>query len=165
VILLTRQGAFQNGSLNSSPWRAGLGLVLFALGLGFAIWPAGTSDATGAPQCRKRRTGVGNERPLPARPPPHLLRHPARGGWLRGGAELEVDDPRGPRRDLLHLQRDRRGALPDRAVPRYVPDVPSFNQDARTLHLLSGLSHPSLLAEMRTVQMTRRTEWRTVVSV
>src|SRR6266498_4088761 len=38
AILLARFGAFRGGSLNSNPWRAGLGLSLFALGLGFAIW-------------------------------------------------------------------------------------------------------------------------------
>jgi len=38
VILLIRLGAFRNHGLNTDPWRAGLGLVLLALGLGFAIW-------------------------------------------------------------------------------------------------------------------------------
>jgi protein-S-isoprenylcysteine O-methyltransferase Ste14 len=38
VVLLLRLGAFRGGGLNSDPWRAGLGLSLFALGLGFAIW-------------------------------------------------------------------------------------------------------------------------------
>ncbi len=38
AILLLRLGAFRDDGLNSDPWRAGLGLFLFALGLGFAIW-------------------------------------------------------------------------------------------------------------------------------
>src|SRR5580698_7852182 len=38
AILLIRLGAFHHDGLKSSPWRAGLGLFLFALGLGFAIW-------------------------------------------------------------------------------------------------------------------------------
>ena len=38
AILLLRLGAFHNGGLNSNPWRAGLGLLLFALGLRFAVW-------------------------------------------------------------------------------------------------------------------------------
>ena len=38
VIALIRVGAFRNHGLNTEPWRAGLGLFLFALGLGFAIW-------------------------------------------------------------------------------------------------------------------------------
>jgi protein-S-isoprenylcysteine O-methyltransferase Ste14 len=37
VILLIRLGAFRGHSLNAGPWRAGIGLVLFVLGLGFAI--------------------------------------------------------------------------------------------------------------------------------
>jgi protein-S-isoprenylcysteine O-methyltransferase Ste14 len=38
AILLLRGGAFRVGHPNSDPWRAGLGLLFFALGLGFAIW-------------------------------------------------------------------------------------------------------------------------------
>ncbi|MFZ0768695.1 MAG: hypothetical protein WAM64_05680, partial [Acidimicrobiales bacterium] len=38
VILLSRVGAFGRGEFHSNPLRAGLGLFLFALGLGFAIW-------------------------------------------------------------------------------------------------------------------------------
>src|SRR5262249_5501507 len=38
VVLLVRSGAFRGGGLDTDPWRAGLGLLLFALGLGFAIW-------------------------------------------------------------------------------------------------------------------------------
>jgi protein-S-isoprenylcysteine O-methyltransferase Ste14 len=38
AILLLRLGAFQNNDLNTDPWRAGIGLFLFAVGLGFAIW-------------------------------------------------------------------------------------------------------------------------------
>jgi hypothetical protein len=38
VIVLVRFGVLQGHGLNTDPARAGLGLVLFALGLGFAIW-------------------------------------------------------------------------------------------------------------------------------
>ena len=38
VIFLIRLGAFRHDSLNSDPGRAGLGFLLFALGLGLAIW-------------------------------------------------------------------------------------------------------------------------------
>jgi len=38
AILVIRLGAFRHNGLNSEPWRAGLGLFLFALGLGFAVW-------------------------------------------------------------------------------------------------------------------------------
>ena len=50
VILLIRGGAFRGHGLNTDPWRAGIGLVLFCLGLGFASGPASTSDATGVPR-------------------------------------------------------------------------------------------------------------------
>jgi protein-S-isoprenylcysteine O-methyltransferase Ste14 len=38
VILLLRLGVFRGHGLNTDPWRAGVGFVLFAFGLGFAIW-------------------------------------------------------------------------------------------------------------------------------
>jgi protein-S-isoprenylcysteine O-methyltransferase Ste14 len=38
VIMLVRFGAFRSHGLNTDPWRAGVGLVLFAAGLAFAIW-------------------------------------------------------------------------------------------------------------------------------
>ncbi len=38
VIVLIRLGAFRGHGLNTDPWRAGFGLVLFAVGLGFAVW-------------------------------------------------------------------------------------------------------------------------------
>ena len=47
AVLLIRLGAFRDGGINSNPWLAGLGLFLFVLGLGFAIWARLTSGATG----------------------------------------------------------------------------------------------------------------------
>jgi len=38
AIILARLGAFRGGSMNANVWRGGVGLVLVALGLGFAIW-------------------------------------------------------------------------------------------------------------------------------
>jgi protein-S-isoprenylcysteine O-methyltransferase Ste14 len=38
AILLIRLGVFRGHGLNTDPWRAGIGLVLFTLALGFAIW-------------------------------------------------------------------------------------------------------------------------------
>src|SRR5581483_6081680 len=55
----------------------------------------------------------------------------------RGGPELGVAARRRPRRDLLRLQRDRRGAQPHRAVPRHLPGVQALDQNARAIHLLS----------------------------
>ena len=42
AVLLIRLGAFRAGGINSDPWRAGFGLILFALGLGLAIGRACT---------------------------------------------------------------------------------------------------------------------------
>ena len=38
VIVLVGLGAFRGHSHTTDLWRTGVGLVLFALGLGFAIW-------------------------------------------------------------------------------------------------------------------------------
>jgi protein-S-isoprenylcysteine O-methyltransferase Ste14 len=38
AVLLVRLGAFHNHALNSDLWLTGLGLFLFATGLGCAIW-------------------------------------------------------------------------------------------------------------------------------
>jgi protein-S-isoprenylcysteine O-methyltransferase Ste14 len=38
VIVLVRLGVFGHHRVNSDPWLSAVGLVLFALGLGFAVW-------------------------------------------------------------------------------------------------------------------------------
>jgi protein-S-isoprenylcysteine O-methyltransferase Ste14 len=38
VVILVRLGVFRSHGLNTDPWRAVLGIALFASGLGFAIW-------------------------------------------------------------------------------------------------------------------------------
>jgi hypothetical protein len=48
VIVLVRSGVFRDHALNTEAWRDGLGLVLFAIGLGSRSGPASTSGATGA---------------------------------------------------------------------------------------------------------------------
>ena len=95
------------------PLRAGLGLALFVVGLGFAIWArVNIGRNWGTPMTQK------DEPELVTSGPYRLVRHPIYSGILvagcrhRRGAELAVVDRRGTGRDLLHLQRDRRGALP-----------------------------------------------------
>jgi hypothetical protein len=56
AIVLIRFGAFGGHGLNTDPWRAGLGLVLFALGLGSRSGRECISGATGARRCRRRTT-------------------------------------------------------------------------------------------------------------
>src|SRR5262249_25743312 len=88
-------------------------------------------DAEGGPRAR-------DQWPLPPGSPPDLLGHSGRRCRHGGGAELALADGRRPGRDLLHLQRDRRGALHCRAVPRLLPGVQALNKDAPAVHLLSG---------------------------
>ena len=80
VIVLLRFGAFRGRGLNADPWRAGLGLVLFALGLGFAIWArVHIGHNWGTPMSRK------NEPELVTSGPYHLVRHPIYSGVLLAG--------------------------------------------------------------------------------
>jgi protein-S-isoprenylcysteine O-methyltransferase Ste14 len=77
VVLLVRFGLFRGHGLNTDPLRAGLGLVLFALGLGFAIWARvriGRNWCT--PMTQK------DEPELVTSGPYHLVRHPIYSGIL-----------------------------------------------------------------------------------
>jgi protein-S-isoprenylcysteine O-methyltransferase Ste14 len=81
VILLIRLGAFRGQALNTVPWRAGIGLVLFALGLGFAIWARlHIGRNWGSPMTQK------DEPELVTTGPYRLVRHPIYSGILVAGA-------------------------------------------------------------------------------
>ena len=81
VIVLIRVGAFRGHGLNTDPWRAGPGLVLFALGLGFAIWARlHIGRNWGTPMTRK------DDPELVTSGPYHLVRHPIYSGILVAGA-------------------------------------------------------------------------------
>jgi protein-S-isoprenylcysteine O-methyltransferase Ste14 len=85
VILLIRLGAFRGNALNTDPWRAGIGLVLFALGLGFAIWARMHIGRNwGTPMTQK------NEPELVTSGPYHLVRHPIYSGILVAGVGTAV---------------------------------------------------------------------------
>ena len=85
VVLLVRSGAFRDGDLNTDPWRAGLGLLLFALGLGFAIWARRVLGRNwGTPMSRK------DEPELVTGGPYHLVRHPIYSGILVAGVGTAV---------------------------------------------------------------------------
>ena len=80
AILLLRLGAFQNNGLNSDPWLAGLGLALFAAGLGFAIWARIQIGRNwGTPMSQK------NDPELVTSGPYQLVRHPIYSGVLVAG--------------------------------------------------------------------------------
>jgi protein-S-isoprenylcysteine O-methyltransferase Ste14 len=85
AILLLRVGAFQNNGLHSDPWLAGLGLVLFAAGLGFAIWARVRIGRNwGTPMSQK------NDPELVTSGPYQLVRHPIYSGILVAGIGTAV---------------------------------------------------------------------------
>jgi protein-S-isoprenylcysteine O-methyltransferase Ste14 len=85
AILLTRLGVLRGHGLNTDPWRAGLGLVLFALGLAFAIWARVRIGRNwGTPMTQK------DEPELVTSGPYHLVRHPIYAGILVAGVGTAV---------------------------------------------------------------------------
>lgn len=77
VLILVRSGTFRDRGLNTDPWRGGLGVVLCALGLGFAIWArVHIGRNWGTPMTRK------NDPELVTSGPYHLVRHPIYSGIL-----------------------------------------------------------------------------------
>src|SRR6516165_6791033 len=80
AVILIRFGTFRGQSVNTDPWRAGLGLVLFALGLGFAVWArVHIGRNWGTPMTQK------DEPELVTSGPYHLVRHPIYSGILVAG--------------------------------------------------------------------------------
>jgi protein-S-isoprenylcysteine O-methyltransferase Ste14 len=85
VILLIRLGAFRGHGHNTDPWRAGLGLMLFALGLGVAIWARlHIGRNWGTPMTQK------DEPELVTSGPYHVVRHPIYSGILVAGVGTAV---------------------------------------------------------------------------
>jgi protein-S-isoprenylcysteine O-methyltransferase Ste14 len=85
VILLSRAGAFGHGVRNSNPSLAGLGLFLFALGLGFAIWARlHIGRNWGTPMSQK------DDPELVTSGPYRLVRHPIYTGILLAGIGTAV---------------------------------------------------------------------------
>jgi protein-S-isoprenylcysteine O-methyltransferase Ste14 len=80
VIILARLGVFRSHGNNHDPLRAGIGLVLFGLGLGFAIWArVHIGRNWGMPMTQK------DEPELVTSGPYHLVRHPIYSGILVAG--------------------------------------------------------------------------------
>jgi protein-S-isoprenylcysteine O-methyltransferase Ste14 len=85
AIVLIRLRAFRHLGTNSDPWRAGAGLVLFAVGLGFAIWArVHIGRNWGTPMSRK------DEPELVTSGPYRLVRHPIYSGILVAGIGTAV---------------------------------------------------------------------------
>ncbi|SRR5581483_201346 len=80
AILLVRVGAFRSHRVNDDPWLAAIGLVLFALGLGFAVWARIQLGRNwGTPMTQKV------EPELVTSGPYRLVRHPIYSGILIAG--------------------------------------------------------------------------------
>jgi protein-S-isoprenylcysteine O-methyltransferase Ste14 len=80
VILLVRVGAFRGHGHNTNPWLAGIGLVLFVLGLAFAIWARiHIGRNWGTPMTQK------DDPELVTSGPYRLVRHPIYSGILAAG--------------------------------------------------------------------------------
>jgi len=85
VVILIRLRVFRGHGLNTDPWRAALGLALFALGLGFAIWArVHIGRNWGTPMTQK------DEPELVTSGPYHLIRHPIYAGILVAGLGTSV---------------------------------------------------------------------------
>jgi protein-S-isoprenylcysteine O-methyltransferase Ste14 len=85
AVLFARLGAFRDHGLNSDPWRACVGLVLFALGLGFAIWArVHIGRNWGTPMSRKKDPELVTSGPY------GLVRHPIYSGILVAGVGTAV---------------------------------------------------------------------------
>ncbi|HZQ76866.1 MAG TPA: isoprenylcysteine carboxylmethyltransferase family protein [Acidimicrobiia bacterium] len=85
AIILIRSGVFRNHGVNSDPWRAGLGLVLFAAGLAFAIWArVHIGRNWGTPMSQR------DDPELVSSGPYRLVRHPIYSGLLVAAAGTAV---------------------------------------------------------------------------
>jgi protein-S-isoprenylcysteine O-methyltransferase Ste14 len=85
AIVLVRLGAFRGHGLDTDPWRVGVGLVLFAPGLGFAVWARlHIGRNWGTPMTQK------NEPELVTSGPYRLVRHPIYSGILAAGIGTAV---------------------------------------------------------------------------
>ena len=85
AVILLRLGAFRTSAGNSNPWLAGLGLVLFAAGLGFAIWARiHIGRNWGTPMSQK------DDPELVTSGPYQLVRHPIYSGVIVAGVGTAV---------------------------------------------------------------------------
>jgi protein-S-isoprenylcysteine O-methyltransferase Ste14 len=85
VIVLIRTGAFRHHGLDTDPWRAAIGLVLFALGLGFAVWARlHIGRNWGTPMTQKVDPQLVTSGPY------HLVRHPIYSGILTAGVGTAI---------------------------------------------------------------------------
>jgi protein-S-isoprenylcysteine O-methyltransferase Ste14 len=85
VVLLVRLGVLRGHGVNTEPWREAAGVVLFAVGLGFAIWArVHIGRNWGTPMTQKV------EPELVTSGPYRLVRHPIYSGILTAGIGTAV---------------------------------------------------------------------------
>lgn len=85
ALVLVRLGALRGYNLSTDAWRTAFGLVLFALGLGFAVWARVSIGRNwGTPMTQKV------EPELVTTGPYRLVRHPIYSGILAAGAGTAV---------------------------------------------------------------------------
>jgi protein-S-isoprenylcysteine O-methyltransferase Ste14 len=85
VVVLIRVGVFRGHALSSDPWRSAVGLVLLAVGLGFAIWArVHIGRNWGTPMSQK------DEPELVTSGPYRWVRHPIYSGILVAGVGTAV---------------------------------------------------------------------------
>jgi protein-S-isoprenylcysteine O-methyltransferase Ste14 len=85
AVLAARLGAFRGHAVATDPWRAGVGLALFAVGLAFAIWARlHIGRNWGSPMTEK------DEPELVTSGPYRLVRHPIYAGILGAGVGTAV---------------------------------------------------------------------------
>jgi protein-S-isoprenylcysteine O-methyltransferase Ste14 len=85
VILLVRARVFRGHGVNTDPWRAAVGLLLFAAGLAFAVWArVHIGRNWGGPMTQK------DEPELVTTGPYHLVRHPIYSGILTAAVGTAV---------------------------------------------------------------------------
>jgi len=85
VVVFARLGLFRGYGVDSGPVRAGIGLALFGVGLGLAVWARLRLGRNwGTPMTRK------NEPELVTGGPYRLVRHPIYSGILIAGAGTAV---------------------------------------------------------------------------
>lgn len=85
VVVLIRVGAFHGHRLDTDPWRSGVGLGLFALGLGFAVWArVNLGRNWGTPMTQKEAPELVTSGPY------RLVRHPIYSGILAAGVGTAI---------------------------------------------------------------------------
>jgi len=85
VIVLIRVGAFRHHSLTTQPWRYGIGLALFGIGLGCAVWARlHIGRNWGTPMTRKFDPDLVTSGPY------RFIRHPIYSGILLAGVGTAI---------------------------------------------------------------------------